>query len=121
MGNVCHFSEASKCDGRNKIFDFGRDAFYGTTGNDTIYAADWIVTSTGQQYGPYGDSVDYGGGIYTVYIDRLSFPPLCGRDDFIQNCEHVIVENPPSATQPAMSPLTTGMEQHGTALISSKP
>jgi len=56
-----------------------------------------------------------------VYIDRLSFPPLRGRDDFIQNCEHVIVGNPLSATQRAMSPLTTGMEQHGTALISSKP
>ena len=100
------------------IFDFGRDAFYGTTGNDTIYAADWIVTSTGQQYGPYGDSVDYGGGIYTVYIDRLSFPPLRGRDDFIQNCEHVIVGNPLSATQrDESSDHWDGAARHSTNLV----
>jgi hypothetical protein len=53
-----------------------------------------------------------------VYIDRLSFPPLRGRDDFIQNCEHVIVGNPLSATQrDESSDHWDGAARHSTNLV----
>jgi hypothetical protein len=48
--------------------------------------------------GPFADSADCGAGIDAIYINRLSFPAVAGRDDFIRNCENVIIDNPPPPT-----------------------
>jgi hypothetical protein len=108
MGNACGFADPALCNSLNERFDFGRDGFYGTAGPDTIYASDWVVKADGSRIGPYADSADCGTGRDTIYINRLSFPAVAGRDDFIRNCERIIIDNPPQQSAPTTTTQNSG-------------